>query len=202
MAMQIKVDEVNGCKSYLSWLREKSGSSGALSQVLFDTDFRWTVLEDEIRVTDSLELRKKYAEEIGQNMNKSEREIDRIWKSIHGKCSVFEIILGLCFHMDEMVNEGETGSMVPFFFEILMKNLGISVMDEEDFDLQKEATEAFWKSKIDRFLDRKYESDGSNGGLFVVKNADEDLRNMPIWYQMNMFLEENLDEDGVFLREK
>jgi hypothetical protein len=102
--------------------------------------------------------------------------------------------------MDEMVNEGETGSMVPFFFEILMKNLGISVMDEEDFDLQKEATEAFWKAKIDRFLDRKYESDGSNGGLFVVKNVDEDLRNMPIWYQMNVFLEENLDEDGVFLR--
>ena len=153
---------------------------------MFGTDFICEGMkEDEIRATDAMELRRRYADEVGAEKEKSEHDIDRIWKSIHGKCSVFELILSLCFRLDEMVNEDEPGTMVGMFFGILAGNLGFS------FTKSEEPEEI--KSKIDRFLKREYASDGTGGGLFPLKNwskeSSKDQKNVSIWYQMNTFID-------------
>ena len=151
------------------------------------------VSEDTIRATDAMELRRRFAEEVGAEKHKSERDIDRIWKSIHGKCSVLEFLVQLCIRMDAMVNEdGEPESMVPLFFCIMIGNMGLNV----------EETEAEWQVAIERFLGRTYAEDGSGGGLFPIENwvkgVSKDQREVPVWYQMNTWMREHLDEEEHF----
>jgi hypothetical protein len=43
-------------------------------------------------------------------------------------------------------------------------------------------------------MDREYNPDGSNGGLFVLKNPRADLRETEIWYQAMWYLTEQLKE--------
>ena len=255
MAVQIKVDEMNGCLSYFDWMmdnicsdsgecngegigkctvkRTVNGSEKCARdsivescRVMFETDFicypgnEDTIKNDEIRAKDAMELRHRYAEEVGKNANKTKIEIDRIWKSVHGNCSVLELILMLCVRLDEMVNEEESGSMVGLFFNILTTNLGFisckMANSEEEKSRQngeiaqtKECADdrnAIILAGIDRFLMRKYNADGTGGGLFPLKKwsserGSKDQREVPIWLQMNAWLSEHLDEDEHFLVE-
>lgn len=222
MAVQIDTEELQGCRSYFRWIADKVGDSAPeeLLKLMFSTDFLWDIEEDGIRAKDSTDMRKVYAEDVGGSLDKSERDIDRIWKSVHGKCSVLELIVNLCVRMEEMVNEGEAGEMVPDFFRILCGNLG--VFDKKlircdgpegnqisqgwhSFNVPLAQTE-HWTACILRFMNRKYEADGSGGGLFPLEKwsaeSGKDQRKVPIWYQMNTWLDENLDEDEHFMIEK
>jgi hypothetical protein len=191
MAKQIKTDELEGCKSYLTWLREKSDISSDLSRFLFETDFEWSVDEDEIRVRDALELRKIYADEVGAAAEKSKRDIDRIWKTIYGKCSVFELLISMAKHIDQMVNEGEDDSMIPDFMKIFVDNVGWS----------KKEDEAHWKTCTDHFMSRKYHHNGSHGGIFIVHDHTVHMEELGLWKQLNVWLNEHLDENGEYIGE-
>jgi len=201
MAVQIKVDELQGCETYLKWLMSKSGIKNCeLCKRLFETDFAWSVDADEIRAKDAVELRRIYSDEVGLSEGKSVREIDRIWKSIGGKCSVFELLLKLAMQLDSLVNEEEEGSRISYFMEVFMRNLGLDfsvscVADNEN----REDREEDFREKIDRFIERKYGRDGSGGGLFPLKKTSKDQRKEPIWNQMNEWLNEHLDEDCCFI---
>lgn len=248
MAVQIKVDEMEGCLSYFDWMMNsifgydsckdicsdawkctgKSDKECSVKasekcsvkcardsivescRVMFETDFicypgnEDTIKNDEIRAKDAMELRRRYAEEVGKNANKTKIEIDRIWKSVHGNCSVLELILMLCVRLDEMVNEEESGSMVGLFFNILTTNLGFISCKMADSEEEKDDRNAIILAGIDRFLMRKYNADGTGGGLFPLKKwsserGSKDQREVPIWLQMNAWLSEHLDEDEHFL---
>lgn len=232
MAVQFNCEELSGCKDYLFWMQEKACQNSAMrddeekeevknlkrsseivsqseifgdiTREMFTTDFIcWdeAIKDDEIRVTDAMELRRKYADEVGSLMGKTEREIDRIWKSIHGKCSVLELILSICYRLDEMVNEDEPGKMVGLFFSIFVHNLELDNKLEKA-DPEEEKNDR--KAKIQRFIQRGYNPDGSGGGLFPLKNwssenGDKDQRKVPIWFQMNTWLNEHLDEEEHFV---
>ena len=175
---------------------------GDVAWLMFGTDFIWDekIKEDEIRATDAMELRRRYADEMGKAHDKSGHDTDRIWKSIHGKCSVLELILSLCFRLDEMVNEDEPGIIVPVFFRLLTKNLGFVFSGKDGRISADEAAQEEWKRRIERFLKREYGADGRGGGLFPLKNpGGKDQRKVPIWYQMNAWLSENLDEEEHFI---
>ncbi len=252
MAVQIKVDEMEGCLSYFDWMmnsifgydsckdicsdagkctEENSGKCAVkfdkecsvnctvnrardsiveICRVMFETDFicypgnEDTIKNDEIRAKDAMELRRRYAKEVGKNTNKTKIEIDRIWKSVHGNCSVLELILMLCVRLDEMVNEEESGSMVGLFFNILTTNLGFISCKMANSEEEKNDRNAIILAGIDRFLMRKYNVDGTGGGLFPLKKwsserGSKDQREVPIWLQMNAWLSEHLDEDEHFL---
>lgn len=203
MAVQIKLDELDGCESYLGWLENKSKiESAELARILFETDFTWSVKEDEIRAKDALLLRELYSRDVGKKNQKNEKEIDRIWKSIHGKCSVFELIIKMGSDLDSMLNEGEEGSMIPHFVNLMLKNGGWLALDDEDFDHRKEKTIAFWNNKTNRFILRKYDKNGKNGALFFVNEGlseGVDFRKLPIWDQMNEWLESVLNDDGEYI---
>ena len=181
----------------------------AVARVMFEVDFicpaegisdgrgtAETIKDDEIRATDAMELRRRYADEVGISAGKSERDTDRIWKSIHGKCSVLELILSLCFRLDEMLNEDEPEQMVGEFFGIFLRNLGL----ENAVQTKEDRLEVL--SKISRFMERKYKADGSGGGLFPLREwsveTGKDQRKVSIWYQMNTWLNEHLDEEEHF----
>ena len=223
MAVQLDCEESRGCPSYFNWLAGKviwaknsegdyeaadvltESNSAVAAQgfgpyirllgYLYSVDFVGCdeIAEDTIRATDAMELRRRFGEEVGAERHKSERDIDRIWKSIHGKCSVLEFLVQLCIRMDAMVNEdGEPESMVPLFFCIMIGNMGLNV----------EETETEWQDSVGRFLGRKYAEDGSGGGLFPIENwvkgVSKDQREVPVWYQMNTWMREHLDEEEHF----
>ena len=211
MAVQMKIEELDDCISYFEWIAEfiKQGSEeenkelGRISadspyikllRKLFVRDFSVVegMVDDEIRATDAMELRRRYADEVGGKLSKSEHDIDRIWKSIHGKCSVLEFLLQLAMRLDGMVNENEPESMVSMFFAILLENLKLKETDSSEI----------WDEKIDRFLNREYGANGDGGGLFPLSNIADgrDLRNVSIWYQMNYWLNEHMDEEEHFVR--
>lgn len=213
MATQLKIDELEGCKSYFEWLCEKAipqldddlGSEGAETPLDISEDTRKVKLcrflygmdffvcddicpEDATQGVNGMDLRRRYAESVGRKVGKSERDIDRIKKSIHGKCSVFELIIHLCNRLDEMTNEEESGKTIWRFFDIMLENLEIDITDSENG----------WATVIGNFLHRNYGKDGT-GGLFPVrKSAGKDLRKMSLWDQLNTWLNEHLDEDAQF----
>ena len=214
MATQINTEELSGCISYLEWMigKVQPAENGQddkllerLCRFLFGIDYSYEVAEDDIRAKDAVDMRKVYAEEAGSEAGKNEHDIDRIWKSIHGKCSVMELILRICTRLDEMVNEGEEGSMVPVFFLILCENAGFLETKDGETENDKDP-ENDWKDTVERLMDRKYEADGSGGGLFPLKkwepDSEKDQRKIPIWDQMNAWLNENLDDEEHFMVEK
>ena len=215
MAVQLELDELKGVKSYPEWLIDKVKYDGIdlnLCGYLYGTDFEFTmengVDEDGIQARNAMDLRMTYAKEVGQEAGRSERDIDRIWKSVHGKCSVLELIVYLCVQIDALVNEGESGAMVPMFFEILVRNLRylkrseVVVVDGSKWSAD-DALRYDWEIRTGIFMERMYNRDGTNGGLFPItgwrEGISKDMRKVSIWYQMNAWLEENLDDDGVFL---
>ena len=60
-----------------------------------------------------------------------------------------------------------------------------AIFDENDYD------EGWILKIIDAFLDRKYDKNGENGGLFPLHFCNRDAREMEIWDQMNEYLVEN-----------
>lgn len=263
MAKQVLLEELQGCKTYLGWLFDRvslaydgwvsfsnqlgdiasfmcSEVSRELCRLLFEMDFTWmdSVKEDEIRATDALEIRKIYAEDVGEKAGKSERDIDRIRKSVHGKASVLEVIFSLCRHLDGMVNEDEPGTMIGFFYRVLINNLRLDEFSDVDFcvpfsleyggktlEIAKKNWEAanerwqkseeglrraaeireIWRGRVKKWLDRDYFESGVEGGMFPLyewKIGDKDQRKLSLWYQMNAWLNEHLDDEERFILEK
>jgi len=100
--------------------------------------------------------------------------------------------------------------MVGMFFRILITNLGFSEMNDTCKDGSKaadsEEEKDDRKAVIDRFLRREYSQDGSGGGLFPLakwsqERGSKDQRKVSLWYQMNAWLSEHLDEEERFHEE-
>ena len=69
------------------------------------------------------------------------------------------------------------------WFWIMINNLGLGEYKDLYFN----------KAKVDRivkkFIERNYNKNGS-GGLFITNNDNTDMRNMEIWDQMHLYLNE------------
>ena len=64
----------------------------------------------------------------------------------------------------------------------MMSNLGIGLMHDDIFE------EDIVIKCIERFMDREYEPNGV-GGLFYIRDCDEDLRYIDIWTQLCWYLD-------------
>ena len=177
-------------KSYYKWLCEKSGLEGPLAHFLFETDFEWELEDDADRAQDGLSLRQAYSEEVGEDLDKTMQ--DKLQKSVHGRCSLFELILSLANHIDAMVNDGEE-SLAPSFFSIMLENLGLLVFDEEDFDTDPDKCEEFWKGKVNSYSFRQ--------SVFNRSKYNKPSEKATLWQQLNDWVDENTDEEGYFVME-
>ena len=59
----------------------------------------------------------------------------------------------------------------------MVHSLGLSDMTNDIWD------EKYVDQVIERFLERKYKRNG-DGGLFIVRRKDIDMRKEEIWYQL------------------
>ena len=96
------------------------------------------------------------------------------------------MMISLSMKIDDVIFDPTYGDRTSEWFWIMIKNLGLDCMSKYDFDKD------YCEDIIDRLLKRRYLRDG-RGGLFITKNPKIDMRKAEIWYQANVWLEENFD---------
>lgn len=172
---------------YRSWLLDRISVRDVdidrkylkLIDYLLGREFEWFVDYDENRAADGLELRDEFECETGIAVE----ELDDILPS---PCSVLEMMVSLAERIDSEVYDPEKGRRTGLWFWEMIDNLGLDGMNYIMFD-RKEC-----RKIVDSLLNRTYERDGT-GGLFPCSDPDIDMRKAEIWYQMNVWLEENFE---------
>lgn len=172
---------------YFEWLygkfigavsnRNPARSYWGLAKHLYDTPFVIILRDDHNRAEDGRELRKVFIED------QEIEDVEVNWLQLD--CSVLEMLIGLACRA-----AFEDGKEPGDWFWILITNLGLQPFNDRNYD-QTAIGEV--NAIVARLLDRTYEKDGA-GGLFPCKHAREDQTQVNIWYQLQAYLLENLDE--------
>lgn len=174
---------------YFEWLYRISGlmehgSYQLLAAQLHQIPFKpvMAIDNDANRANDGLYLRVQFIERYGVHGSSASR----------GVCTMLEFLVGLAKRMNFLMSgENEQGKTKHYFW-CMIQNLRLTKLDDESFYILK--GEFFVEEAINRVLERTYDFDG-NGGLFPVKNSQNDQRHIEIWYQMQQWLLENGDLD-------
>lgn len=141
-----------------------------LFEYLYSRDFYWSVLMDRNRAIDGIDLRSRYG---------CDNDL------LDEPCSVLEMLIALSARIEnQIMSDYDSGDRTSQWFWKMLTNLGLNRMDDDNFNEET----ADWL--LSRFLNREYEYDGSGGGLFVLDNPFEDLREVEIWVQANWFVGE------------
>lgn len=161
------------------------GSYYKLLRFLHEKTFRYSITMDMNREDDGMNLRYRFADETGTD----ERIVSSALDS--RPCTVLEMMAALAIRWEEqiMMAPGKDDRTCIWFFAML-DNLGLSIMDDEDFD-EKESDKI-----IERFLDRDYDPDG-RGSLFYIPDCDVDMRDIEIWYQMNRYINKVIETEDT-----
>ena len=169
-------------KRYFDWLYDlvcskrysKEISYKKLFRYLHDTEFRYSIPKDDNRASDGVNLRWRYAYGLGY---------DDVPEELDGPCSVLEMMIALAIRCeDNIMDDPSVGDRTGQWFWGMVVSLGLGGMTDSRYDKE------FVIDTIDIFLEREYEPDG-RGGLFTIRNCDEDLRDVEIWHQLCWYLD-------------
>lgn len=177
-------DKIND--EYFDWLFDlvckkrfsKQVSYRKLLVRLHNTDFRYVMTRDRNRFEDGVSLRHRFILH-----HDYEDAYELIMESLDGPCSVLEMMIALGIRCEEdIMDDTRYENRAGQWFWGMITNLGLNSMTDARFD------ERFVDDVVERFLDRNYAPDGK-GGLFRIRNCDEDLRKVEIWYQLLWYLD-------------
>lgn len=144
---------------------------------LHRVDFTYTIPTDGNRAEDGINLRYRFGDRFGYNSHIIATYLDV------RPCSVLEMMVALALRCEEhIMGDWEREDRTYQWFNLMIENLDLAYMSDYNYDPQ------VINRALDIMLNRKYNRDGSNGGLFVVKRPRQDLRSVDIWYQMNWYL--------------
>lgn len=162
-------------QSYIYWLRKRAGIDEYvdLSMSIAAMPFRSGIMMDRNRIMDGEQLRTIYSDFTGRRPN----------SDIRG-CSVLEFLVALA----DRVNDVLATIPVNEAFRMFMDNMDISRCTDDWF-LHQRDPECYIQDRCDVMMDRIYEPDGSNGGLFIV-HGPKDIRPSEWWWQMQYWLNE------------
>lgn len=141
---------------------------------LHSTEFRYLISRDENRAEDGVELRHMFVYENGYR--------DDVELYIDGPCSVLEMIVALSLKCEGIMDNAQIGDRTRQWFWGMVTNMGLGSMTDDNYN------DIYVEDVVERFLDREYDSDG-RGGLFTVRDCDDDLRDVEIWHQLCWYLE-------------
>lgn len=145
-----------------------------LLRYLHNTEFRYSILRDENRAEDGMDLRYRFACHVG---------VEAVESDLDGPCSVLEMMIALALRCEETIMcDDDIGDRTKQWFWMMVTNMGLGSMSDDRFDRR------YVKGVVECFLDRDYEPDG-RGGLFVIRNCEQDLRDVEIWYQLHWYLD-------------
>lgn len=148
-----------------------------LFMMLHETEFIFSIPNDVNRAIDGVDLRYRFKLEI------ESKEGIGLPVDIEGPCSVLEMMIALAIRCEETIMDDTLyGDRTAQWFWNMMSNLGIALMTDDIYD------RSYVKEKIDIFLNRQYEPNGK-GGLFYIRDCQEDLRDIEIWSQLCWYLD-------------
>lgn len=159
------------------------GNYWHLLRKLHNTQFYWTNRMDENRALDGENLRVRFFYD-NHTLDDDYEEF------LFEPCSVLEMLVALALRMEkEYLMDWRPGSRdkTAERFWMLIDNLGLSDCTDDNWGTKINAKVQHY---IEQFLDRDYRFDGA-GGLFPLKNCQEDQRNIEIWSQMQAYIMEN-----------
>lgn len=165
---------------YYAWLRELVGGSAAQFDAFFNAlhliDYEYSIRDDQNRALDGKQLRRHFESSGAATLGVSP-----------GPCTFLEFLIGLAKRMSDATYEPDNQNQIGFWFWEFVQNLGIDHTDTSYICLDngKELKDA-----VERFTNREYAPDGSEGGLFPLRRAPGDTRIMSVWQQMQAFLME------------
>ena len=184
LAEQTQATSFEVVNEYFRWLCDKvgverpNGSYWILIKALHKKEFYWTVPNDDNRALDGKKLREAFAEETDYYP----------YDALDGPCSMLEMLIALAGRCQYGVIDAEVENRTSKWFWELVGNIGL---DKFTDDVYVEECGTFQVDLIlDTVLDRAYKKDG-RGGLFPLKSAKKDQRNVEIWFQMCAYLIEN-----------
>ena len=155
------------CGKYYS----RETSYKRLLRYLHNVEFIYSIAMDENRAEDGVDLRRRFA--------KTDEELDYL----SGPCTMFEMMVALAIRCEETImDDASVGNRTGQWFWGMVVSLGLGAMIDSRFDIERVG------DIVERFLYRDYEPNGE-GGLFTIKNADVDLRDVEIWVQMCWYLD-------------
>lgn len=174
-------DSINN--EYFEWIYNlvsgdrfaKEISYRKLLMVLHRTEFIFSIPKDRNRAEDGIALRRRFTTACGYE------DMSRYLYT--RPCSVLEMMVALAIRCEEnIMDDARVGDRTAQWFWGMIQNLGLGSMKDISFDQQ------FVEDRIDRFLNREYDSDG-RGGLFTIRHCSRDLRKVEIWYQLCWYLD-------------
>lgn len=191
-----KVPRSEMTNDYFQWLCEIINVDALpntyyfLIKTLHDTDFYWSVPNDDNRGSDGLKLREEYLDETYPHL------VDGRTVTFEHPCSLLEMMVALADRIANIMEKpGENLETARWFWE-LIENLGLKKFTDDDWFHYRGT------SQVDRilgkFMDRAYKRDG-RGGMFPLRSGKKDQRNVEIWYQMCAYLIDNYCVDGEFM---
>lgn len=163
---------------YFNWLCAKVLNGNrhnykALMQILYKTEFVWVISSDKNRAEDGVELRLDF-------MNETCSERDHIWE--REPCSLLEFFIAFAkrasFQTDTPLND---------WFWIFMANLQL-----DQFRHASDSDISIIEDTLTMFMWRTYSPNGV-GGMFPMRYAQDDQREIEVWYQFF----EYLDHEGL-----
>jgi hypothetical protein len=170
---------------YYLYLTDRVSRGGArynlLLSYLFETPFRWSykIPTDANRAKDGQLLRDRYANDTGDYI---------LYEDKRERCNVLEMMVALSIRIEEDIT-GEPGDDHPerWFWEMI-ENLGLNKFSDRSFDERRV------NDILNKWMLRSFRDNGE-GGLFPLKHPLKDQRLVPIWDQMNLYLNERLKGD-------
>jgi hypothetical protein len=164
---------------WLSWLVNVTREDyHKLLKCLYNTEFTYTIDMDGNRESNGIDLRYQF----GYEYDIDDREIA---STLDNKpCSILEMMIALSQKIEEIMEDPEVGDQTAYWFWKMVNNLGLSKYSDRYWNEEKV------KEILDSFLNRKYGPHGE-GGLFVFRYNDHDVRDVEIWTQAMWYLEES-----------
>lgn len=171
-------------ETYFVWLysqvgsvknRNRSRTYWKLLRLLHGKEFTWSNIEmDENRAHDGKDIRRTFLTETNT------RNDDPTWMDLG--CSMLELLIGLS---GKLAWENDEFNQSGWFWQ-LIENLGLTECTDANPPDPRIIDEI-----LDKVIERDYAPNGA-GGLFPLKNYNEDQRDVELWYQAQAYLLERL----------
>lgn len=144
------------------------------------------------RVKDGLDLRTRFADDYGINIDRYRRknaQFDSFF-SDDSACSMLEMLVALSLRIrSDIMWDSDDENRVPLWFWSMLNNTGLDLERCSDAYFDENCIVEI-AEMCSRIVDRRYEKTG-NGSFFPLKNYKKDLRKVELWYQMQFWIGEN-----------
>ena len=172
--------------AYFEWLYSQIGplknrnperNFWHLCRQLYSTEFIWFVPNDDNRVEDGKELRAAFLSSTRTTLSARDRD----WMDLG--CSMLEMLVALA-----KLASFESGRSHVEWFWRFMHNLELDGYSDKVYSRSVgRGVDEGVEEVLDRLNNRTYSRDGT-GGLFPLRHARQDQREIELWYQMSSYL--------------